>query len=396
VSVSPRLLAYLPLAISTFLWCLLQGTFVVQTLRRRKRPLVAPDRWRRVSILKPMAGKDDDLAANLESFAKLEYPSWQLLIGVASSSDPALPVARAFVAAHPEIEAKIVLTDPDAAQNPKVAQLLGLLDVADGELLLISDANVRTRPGDLAALVAEISRPGVGIASSVVVGTGERTLGAALENLQLGAQVAPGVIATSFWGDRPLTIGKSMMIRREVLAAVGGLEIVGNVLAEDHVLARIVREHGYGIGLCFATIENRNTEFTVSRSVERHLRWAKIRRAIVPVPFVLEPLLCPLIMATLTLAVAPDRVTLCLIAAAAIAQTAAAWNALSLLRGKALSALYLPLEVVRAYLMFALWLVAFSTRRVSWRGHPFILGADSTLTPAGETLWRRLRRALVA
>ena len=70
------------------------------------------------------------------------------------------------------------------------------LDAAsNGEVTVISDANVRVARSYLWSLVNELERrgDGGGLVTSVVAGTGERTLGAALENLQLGALVGdPG------------------------------------------------------------------------------------------------------------------------------------------------------------------------------------------------------------
>jgi len=48
-----------------------------------------------MSILKPLCGADDDLEANLACFATLDYPNYELLLGVASSADTAYPVACA-------------------------------------------------------------------------------------------------------------------------------------------------------------------------------------------------------------------------------------------------------------------------------------------------------------
>ena len=62
---------------------------------------------RRVSVLKPIAGADDDLRANLESFAQPRYDDFELLLGFATLSDPGVRVARAFLVAHPELDARI-------------------------------------------------------------------------------------------------------------------------------------------------------------------------------------------------------------------------------------------------------------------------------------------------
>lgn len=56
-----------------------------------------------VSILKPLCGADEDLAANLDSFAHLRGPRYELLFGVASKLDPAYRVAEALLARHPGV-----------------------------------------------------------------------------------------------------------------------------------------------------------------------------------------------------------------------------------------------------------------------------------------------------
>jgi ceramide glucosyltransferase len=52
-----------------------------------KQSVRTPDRCPRVTVFKPVAGIDDDLRANLESFARIDYPSFELLIGVADPDD---------------------------------------------------------------------------------------------------------------------------------------------------------------------------------------------------------------------------------------------------------------------------------------------------------------------
>jgi len=363
---------------SLALYATLTTAFTLGWSRRTQR---TPDRCPRVSIMKPIAGLDDDLRDNLEAFARLDYPSFELLIGIADHDDDALPTVRAFLAAHPTLDAKLVFTNPREALNPKIAQLLGLERQATGEVFLISDANVRVASDYLDAIVAELLRPGVGLVSNVVAGTGEQTLGAALENLQLGAHIAPGVVAMKFLGGPTLTIGKSMAMWRRELARVGGLPSVANVLAEDYVLGRRFREQGYVVSVVHSPVENRNVRCSIARTLERHTRWAKMRRAIMPAAFFVEPLSSPIAVALAALAIAPSRETFALLAVALVAQLMFASFAMRAIRGRALPLRYLALEPLRAIVIQLCWLRAAVSRRVEWRGHPFVLGADSVLLP---------------
>jgi ceramide glucosyltransferase len=383
-------------AASLALYGAMMTLFIRAMMKRRERPPNALDRAPRVTIFKPLAGQDDDLDQNLESFATIDYPSFEVLLGVASTSDPAYPTARRFVARHPELRAAVVLTDPDAAINPKVAQLVGLERVATGEVYVISDSNVRVRPGYLWSLVAELADERVGMVTSLFAGTGERTLGAALENLQLCASTVPGYVAMNAVISRPLTVGKSMGVRRRDLARLGGFVPVGGVLAEDYALGRRFLDAGFLVRTSLETVENRNVACTLMRTVERHTRWSKLRRALFPAGFALEPILTPIVVATLAAVVAPGKLTSAMLAATCLAQTACALTAVRVLRGRWLAWWYAPLELVRSYVTLFCWLRASASRRIEWRGHAFTLGRGSVIVREASGSERSAGRARLA
>ncbi|MCL2448592.1 MAG: glycosyltransferase, partial [Polyangiaceae bacterium] len=401
----------------------MMGLFIRAVLTRAKnvhRPLVplvrgGPHAAPRVSIFKPLAGADDDLDANLESFARLDYPSFEILFGVADRSDPALRVARAFAARHPEVDVTLVVTDPAAALNPKVAQLVGLERRASGDIYVISDSNVRVRPGYLRSMVGELDDPRTGVVTSLFSGGGERSLGAAIENLQICASTAPGCAAMdaiSRWSERrsrgasggagapvrPFTVGKSMAVRRGDLARLGGFGTVGNVLAEDHVLGARLMDEGFLARLSTEIVENHNVMCSVRTMLERHTRWAKTRHSLFPYAYLFEPLLSPIVVATAGLVLAPGVLSAVLWLVACAMQVAGALIALRLLRGAPVAWYHAPLEIVRSFLAVICWTRACTSRRTTWRGHPFVIQRGSTIQPSpGDVAWVspwRARRSL--
>jgi ceramide glucosyltransferase len=218
------------------------------------------------------------------------------------------------------------------------------------------------------------------LVSSVVAGSGERSFGAALENAQLGTAVAPAVVTAHRLFGRPITVGTSMAMRRADLTRVGGWESVAGVLAEDDVLGQRFHALGYGVELCLEPVHNRNVVASPMRTVERHARWAKMRRGIVPVCFAFEPLLSPLVVAALVALVAPSELTARLLACALALQVIGALLCHTLLQARR-PLLLAALEPLRAGAAFAAWCLAVASRRTSWRGNVFLVGEGSRLTP---------------
>ncbi len=377
-----QIVATAPTALSSVLFLAMHGTFFLSTSSRNLRSLPSVKPW--VSILKPLSGLDDGLAENLASFASIDYPALELLLGVSSLDDPAVPVVRAVLAKYPSVSARLVVTAPPSASvpNPKVAQLMVLSKAAKGSVLVVSDANVRVDRSYLQHLVAELLQPGVGVVSSLIVGRGERSLGAAIDNAHLGAFIAPVIVFASRWLGHTVCVGKSMAMRRADLDRVGGFASVGGVLAEDDLLARRFDALGYAVRLSFCPVENRTVHASLAATVERHARWTRMRKSIEPRAYALELLLSPALMAAIMLVVVPTSASLTLLAAALGLQALGAAASLSRLRSNVWG--LAALEPLRLLTYGVAWLLAGLSKRVLWRGRSYDLGRGSLLLPRAE------------
>jgi len=351
---------------------------VVATRRRRTRLETRP----LVSILRPLCGIDEGLLPNLESLARTRYQGFELLIGIADRHDPAWGVAEQFARAHPDLAIRLICTERGRAANPKVAQLIELTRNASGSVLVVSDANVRVGPDWLVHMLEQLHRPGTGLVSGIVAGADETCLGAAIENAHLCGYVAP-VVATAAWAGRPVTVGKSMMMRRRDLESVGGWEAVAGVLAEDDVLGQRFRSHGYAVRVSLDPVSNVNSHCSVTRTLERHTRWARMRRSINPLAFALEPLANPLWVAGIWLMVSPSATSVSALAGVALLQVLATTASTWLLRGTKPGAWMLLAELVRPWILLGCWAAGWTSRRTSWRGHEIEIGAGSVIRRRG-------------
>jgi ceramide glucosyltransferase len=322
-----------------------------------------------ISVLKPLRGVDDDLEANLASFAALAWPRFEVLLGLAEEDDPAAPVARAAAARWPAVF-RVVLQEGAPGLNPKVNQLITLARAARHDLLVVSDSNVRVQPGYLAEIAARLEDPGVGLVTHLISGVGERTPGALLENLHLAGGVAPGIAAAKRLVGRDVVMGKSMALRRRDLEALGGFEGVMDLLAEDYVLGRLVPERlGLRVEIASRPIENVIRDRTLMQFALRARRWSVLQRYLVGAPtYAGQIVRNPTFVALLGLAAGRTSTAAAAFAAVTVARTLLDAAAGRALRPNGFRRRDLLLGPVKDLALAAGWVEGFFGKTVDWRG----------------------------
>ena len=334
-----------------------------------------------VSILKPVCGLDDELEENLLSFTRLRGIRYEVVISAEEWADPAAEVARRVMRAHPEAPFRLVV-EPGSRHgvvNRKVERLIAALREASGGLVLISDSNVRVEADDVARTVALFRDPDVGCVSNLFAGAGARDIGATLESLHLLAFVAPGAVLANAVGV-PCVVGKSMVIRRSVLDAIGGFERFRGVLAEDQAIGLAVREAGHRVVLSPVLVRNVIARRSVRRAADRQIRWNKIRYSFSRGVYGSEIVLNPLPFALAAAALAPDRFAL--LALAVIAARNLQMAIVNRAMGARLSPIQLAAVAALDLLMIATWIVPFFSNRVTWRGYHARIGRNTEMVQA--------------
>jgi ceramide glucosyltransferase len=355
-------------------WVLAGLVAVARATRRRvDRPAVLPS----VSVLKPLCGADADLEANLESFFLQDLPDYELVFGVRShgdGDDPALLIVDRVCARHPERACRVIVHGGVGALNPKIDNLLGLLPAASHDLVLVSDSNVRVPPHYLSELAALHAEKKPGLVTNLLVGGGEDGIGAALASVELSSFCAAGVALPTELGD-PLLVGKSALFSRSALRAIGGLDRLRDVLAEDFVLGKTFEHAGYDVVLAPTVIVNVTRGATLSSTVKRHLRWSMLRFRLRPVAFALEPLTMPLaVLPAAWIAMGPSSLAWAL--ALTLIRDVGGWWLLRGFRGLWIPAVLGPL---RDAVALGVWAAAPFKKHVSWRGNRYRLGAGTLL-----------------
>jgi ceramide glucosyltransferase len=348
-----------------------------------------------VSILKPLKGLDDGLFDNLESFCNLDYPAYEIIFALQNRNDPAFKVVQKIKEKYPLKDISIVVEFCDEGLNPKVNNLIPASKRAKYDLLLISDSNVRVEKDYLAAIAGHMQDPSVGLVSNMIKGVNGRSVGAVLENLHLNSFIVGSVCFLDKYLGLPCVIGKSMLMRKGDLEAIGGFAAVKDLLAEDYVIGERIHNLGKKVVLSNHVIRNVNEYWEVRKFFNRHTRWGKLRWHIGGVKYFPELIGNAVFISCLPLVFSPLRLSLFLAAAVSSVKVVR-----DLYIGRRLGAgmnplLYL-LAPVKDFFIGCIWFVPVLSNRVVWRGNKYLIGRDSQLFPCPATGKRQWIPGIIA
>jgi ceramide glucosyltransferase len=242
-----------------------------------------------ISLLKPLKGCDETTAESLRSWFKQNYNGQiQILFGVARADDPVCEIVRELIAKNPNCDAQLVICGDMLGANAKVAKLIQLEELAEHELILISDADVRVPPDFLVNLVAPLRDAKVGLVNCFYRLANPATTAMQWEAIAINADFWSQVLQSRTLKPLDFALGAAILMRRKALAQIGGFNVVVNCLADDYQLGHRMAEKGHHVALCPVIAECWDAPMDWRAVWNHQLRWARTIRACEPTPYFLS------------------------------------------------------------------------------------------------------------
>jgi len=332
-----------------------------------------------ISVLKPMYGDEIGLEENLRSFFEQNYPEFEILFALHASDDSARPVVERLQGEYAgRVSSRIIITGESPIPNAKAHSLETLVARAKYDLLVMSDSDVRARPGLLRQLAREIADERVGLVTCPYRAVAEGgSIWSKLEALGINTEFLAGVLVSRMLEGVRFAVGSAIAIRRNVLEKIGGFAYLREFLAEDFVMGNRTAQLGYEVVLSSYVVEHRIGKEDLAQSLRHRLRWARSTRRSRPVGYLGQLFTYPLPLACLFCALRPD---LWPVAAAVLLLRAwAAWATAHEVLHDPLSKRYWWLLPVQDVLGFAIWFGGFMGRKIVWRDRQCILLSDGRL-----------------
>jgi len=333
-----------------------------------------------VSILKPVKGFDSGMYEAFRSHCLQEYAGeYELIFGAGSNDDPAVEAVHRLMTEFPERRIRLVICPERLGTNGKVSNLIQMLPHAQHEFLLINDSDIRVSPKYLERVMRQFVAPAkkpVGMVTALYRGKAHSwTLGSVLETLGIATDFMAGVVtARIVEGGIHFGLGSTLAVRREALAAAGGLEALVDQLADDYEMGARVVAAGYSIRLATEVVETSIPAYGLSGFVRHQLRWARTVRDSRKWGYVglIFTHLLPLALANL-IASGASLISIWLLGLAFFLRLGVAMQVGAGVLGDRQVLANLWLLPLRDVVGFAVWVWSFAGNTIVWRGERFVL-----------------------
>lgn len=196
----------------------------------------------------------------------------------------------------------------------------------------------------------------------------------------------------------PCVIGKSMLIGKNDLEAIGGFSAVKDVLAEDYIIGKKIHKRGKKVILSNHIIKNVNEYWDIKRFLNRHTRWGKLRWKLGGVKYFSELLVNPVFMSSLPILLwEPSRITISFAFIVTSLKILGDYYFGTLLKRNELEEtepspsikpvpfFYYLLSPVKDMIIGFVWFVPILSNIIVWRGNRYIIGKDTMLSACPET-----------
>jgi len=307
-----------------------------------------------VSILKPIHGADPGLREAIASHMTL-VGDFELLCGVSSLSDSAVPVLREFP------QARVVVCDT-RTPNGKVGVLMDLAREARHPILIVNDADICVPSDYIERVTSPLADPRVGLVTCLYRAQGS-TFPARFEALGVATDFAPSTLVARLVGVDEFAMGSTLAFRRSDLDRIGGFTAIADYLADDYQIGHRIHSLGLKCVLSDLVVETRLGGGW--RDVWNHqLRWARTIRVSKPIGYLGLPVTNATFWLVVEACFGRFELTLGLLTVRLVMAIVSGWG---VIRSRDVLLLWF-LVPLRDLFAMAIWFAGLFGRTVLWRG----------------------------
>ena len=230
-----------------------------------------------ITILKPVCGLDSGTYDNLSSFCRQDYPDYQIIFAVRDRQDPIIEIVQKIIQEFPNLDISLIVSDRIIGANLKVSNLANAFTTAKHEILLIADSDIRVGTDYLSRVIQPLKDESVGVVTCLYRSSAQGWV-ATLEAIGTATDFHPSVLVSNHLEGIKFAFGSTIVIRKQVLTAIGGFAAIADYLADDFQLGHLPTQAGYKVVLSDYVVTHVLDTSTFADAIQRQIRWARCIR----------------------------------------------------------------------------------------------------------------------
>ncbi|HYB13784.1 MAG TPA: glycosyltransferase, partial [Myxococcota bacterium] len=208
-----------------------------------------------------------------------------VIVGATDREDPALRVAARVAARWPEVRSEIRVAPGPEGLNRKLANLVQMSEKVEGDLLLLSDADIAVPEDYVLRLTRPFKDADVGLVTCPYRSVPAAGLASRLDALITNMHFLPSACLARQLEGLHFALGATIAVRATALAQAGGFAALLDTPADDFLLARHIEGAGWRLAWSPMVVDHLLEPEGWAAVARRHLRWARVVRHMRPIGY---------------------------------------------------------------------------------------------------------------
>lgn len=225
-----------------------------------QRPPAPPEP---ATFFRPIKSGEPGLRKNLTLFLSAIETGDQVIFCTTASED--LRLCEALAAEHPDLDIRCLLSSHKIHHNPKINKLAQMEPFAARERWIVLDSDTKPDRAFLQAFRHDWESADWDAVSAPYAHQPAKSFPSRLDDLGTGLALWPGVALLRASGRLDFLTGACMGVKASVVKKFGGWGRLGEALADDHELGRLVSRMGGRVGISDSVLELEASELAWSK-----------------------------------------------------------------------------------------------------------------------------------
>src|SRR5882724_13060371 len=146
------------------------------------------------------------------------------------------------MAKNPKVRCRVIVNGKPPWPNPPAYSFHCMTEIAQHEILVTSDSDVKVAPNYLREIVPPLLDPKAGTVTCVYRGGNAGGFWSGLDAIGMSVEMTAGVLVANLLEGMKFGLGPTIAVRKDALRKIGGYWVTGEYFSNDFVTGNFIQK----------------------------------------------------------------------------------------------------------------------------------------------------------